>query len=79
MDFSFVSCCLPHFKPIRKHESKIMDNAAFHLLTMHLPPLVKMREWHLLFTIERDGTNLQTFYDKVAHRDNTIIVIEDEC
>lgn len=77
-NYTFISSCLPDFRPIRKHESKMMDVAAFHLLTMHLPPLIKLREWCLLFSIERDGTNLQTFYQNVEDRDNTVLVIEDE-
>ena len=48
------------------------------MLTMYLPPLIKMREWNLLFTIERDGTSFETFYRSVEDRDNTMIIIEDE-
>ena len=76
--FRFISACLPDFTPIRKHESKILDQQCFHLLTMYLPGLVKMREWCLLFSIERDGTSFQTFFDKVEDRDNTILIIQDE-
>jgi len=57
-NFRFISNCLPDFIPITKHASNIIDAANINLITMHLPVLVKMREWRLLFSIDRDGTSM---------------------
>lgn len=34
-----------------------------------------MREWRLLFSIDRDGCSFLTFYNYIKDRDNTLIVI----
>jgi hypothetical protein len=36
-----------------------------------------MREWVLLFSINRDGVSMQTFYSKVKGRDNTMLLFKD--
>lgn len=77
-NLEFISNCLPDFVPITKHDSNIVDTAGINLITMHLPALVKMREWRLLFSIGRDGTSFDTFYRLVQDRDNTIVFVQDE-
>ena len=37
-----------------------------------------MREWKLLFTINRDGVSMQTFYANIKNRDNTLLAFKDE-
>lgn len=75
--FAFLSRCLPEFIPIKKSQSKILDAAGMKLLTCQLPPLTRMREWNMLFTLVRDGTSFSTFYEKVNDRDNVLLVVED--
>jgi len=36
-----------------------------------------MREWKLLFTINKDGVSYTTFYENVKNRDNTVLLIKD--
>jgi hypothetical protein len=36
-----------------------------------------MREWKLLFSINKDGCSMQTFYKKLKQRDNTVLLIKD--
>ena len=48
------------------------------MVSSYLPALIRMREWRLLFSIDRDGTSFQTFYQEVEDRDNTVMIIEDE-
>jgi hypothetical protein len=37
-----------------------------------------MREWKLLYSINKDGVSMQTFYANTKNRDNTVIIIRDE-
>ena len=55
--------CLPDFNPITKNQSAIISEADRKLITFFLPGLVRMREWRLLFSIDKDGTSMQTFYN----------------
>jgi hypothetical protein len=69
--------CLPEFVPMSKDLSKIMDNKIRAQIALYLPSLVRMREWTLLFTIEKDGVSFKTFYERVKDRDNTVLLIKD--
>ncbi len=69
---------LPEFVPISKSESEIIDTAKRQIISYFLPPLVRMREWRLLYSIRTDGESLQTFYSKLKKRNNTLILIKDE-
>jgi len=48
------------------------------VLTSYLPLNVRMREWHLLFSINRDGHSPITFYKMLKDRDNTLLIIKDQ-
>ena len=37
-----------------------------------------MREWKLLFSINKDGVSFHTFYGNLKDRDNTVILIRDQ-
>ena len=47
------------------------------LLSLHLSSLNRFKEYHLLFSIERDGTSMNTFYNKVKENNDTFIIIMD--
>lgn len=47
------------------------------MISYFMPPLIRMREWKLLFDINKDGLSMQTFYNRTEDRDNTVILIED--
>ena len=69
--------CLPKFLPPGKSESDILPELGFRMLEYHLPPLVRMRAMHLIFSIDRDGTSMYTFYNIVSQDTNqeTIMLI----
>lgn len=73
-----VSSSLPEFQPKAKDKSEIIDNANMKLIAYFLPGLIRMREWRLLFSINHDGVSMQTFYNLMKNRDNTVILIKDE-
>ena len=47
------------------------------LLSLHLSSLNRFKEYNLLFSIERDGTSMKTFYKQVSENDDTFIIIMD--
>lgn len=53
-----VSVCLPEFTPLMKDKSTIIDDANRKLITYFLPGLIRMREWRLLFSIDKDGVSM---------------------
>jgi hypothetical protein len=60
-----ISRCLPEFVPISKDPSDIIDKDMRAQIAKYLPTLVKMREWKLLFTINKDGVSYTTFYENL--------------
>lgn len=58
-----ISRCIPEFIPISKDPSDIIDSEMRSQISRYLPALVKMREWKLLFTINKDGVSYTTFYE----------------
>lgn len=48
------------------------------LLSLYLLSLNRFKEYHLLFSIERDGTSMDTFYNQVKQNYDTFIIIMDE-
>ena len=73
-----ISLCIPDFLPVHESKSNIAPLPAFLYLTLHLPPPLRMREWELLFSIDRDGTSLQTFYRSLEDNDEAVILIQDD-
>ena len=47
------------------------------LLSLHLSSLNRFKEYHLLYSIERDGTSMHTFFNKVSENDDTFMIIMD--
>jgi hypothetical protein len=72
-----ISSSIPDFVPIVNSESAIIDEIGFKMLTLHLPPLIKMRDWTLLYSIDQDGTSMMTFYNCVKDFDEVVILIKD--
>ncbi|CDW83732.1 oxidation resistance protein [Stylonychia lemnae] len=72
-----ISASLPEFQTIMKNKSEIIDEASRKLIAYFLPGLIRMREWRLLFSINQDGVSMQTFYNLVRNRDNTLLLIKD--
>jgi hypothetical protein len=60
-----ISRCIPEFVPISKDPSEIIDKDMRAQIAKYLPSLVKMREWKLLFTVNKDGISYTTFYSNV--------------
>ena len=75
-----LSKCIPDYLPVMESfkESTVLPTIGFLLISLHLSSILKMSEWKMLFSIERDGTAFQTFYSQVEEQENTVIIIKDE-
>jgi hypothetical protein len=47
------------------------------VLSYHLPAVIRLQNWQLLFSLERDGYSHHTFFDKLNRNEETILVIQD--
>ena len=72
-----ISRCLPEFKAVAQEPSRIFDDAMMHVLTFHLPAMVRLHAWKKLFAIDRDGYSSLTFFDKLEDNEYTIVAIKD--
>lgn len=57
-----MSKCIPSFLPVIEKDSAIIPQIGFMMISLHLPSILKLREWTRLFSIDTDGTNMQTMY-----------------
>lgn len=82
-----LSECIPDYMPVLDsfNQSNILPPLGFLMLQLHLPPLLKMREWTLVFSIDRDGCSMHTFYAEVEQyfennslAEETIMLVQDQ-
>ena len=45
------------------------------VLSYHLPAVIRLQNWELLFSLERDGYSHHTIFDKLNQNEETILVI----
>ena len=72
-----MSKCIPNFLPVIEKESSIIPLIGFMMISLHLPPIIKLREWNRVFSIEQDGTSMNTFYKCLQDHEDTVILIQD--
>ena len=72
-----ISKCLPEYKPVTLEKSSILSDAQIKVLSRHLPSIVRLFNWELIFTPRRDGHSHLTFFVKCADHEYTILLIKD--
>jgi hypothetical protein len=79
-DEAILSKCIPDFLPVVDSfkESNVLPTIGFLMISLHLSSALKMSEWKMIFSIERDGVAYQTFYSMLEEHENTVIIIKDE-
>ena len=68
---------MPDVKIFTAEPSDILNTARIHVLTYHLPGIIRLNKWVKLFSISRDGYSHHTFFDRVEGHDYTILAIKD--
>lgn len=48
------------------------------VLTYHLPAVIRMNNWELLYSINRDGYSSENFFAKIKDHEYTMLVIKDQ-
>lgn len=61
----------------KKRKSEILTEEMLILLGSKVSPLMRMKEWELIFGINKDGVSFRTFYSSVQKYNPTIILIKD--
>lgn len=77
VDLKVISRCIPHFKPVNREPSEILNPGMIQVLTHYLPMHLKFLEWTLAFSINRDGYSPVTFFENLKDFEQTLIVIKD--
>ena len=70
MDYGDLS--LPEMDP-----SNILNQDMQRELMKRLPHMFKLRKWELIFTIDRDGVSMQTFYNLLKPYSASVIIVKD--
>jgi len=73
-----ISRCIPTFLPVIEADSSIIPLLGFMMISLHLPSFLKLKGWKRLFSIDHDGSALQTLYQMVEDIEETVILIQDE-
>jgi hypothetical protein len=78
MDSKILSLSVPTFSPFRSgEESDIISETQAIMISRFLPPIIRMREWERLFSIDVDGISLKTFFSNTHDHTATILLIQD--
>jgi TLD len=74
---SINSAPLIKFVPKKSDKSEILNDYKISNLIEHFPPMYRAKDWELLFTLNRDGVSLGTFYDRCKTWTITLLVVQD--
>lgn len=78
LDKITLSMSIPTFSPFRAGESSsIISETQAIMISRLLPPVIRMREWERLFSVDVDGISLKTFYKNMHDHTATILLIQD--
>ncbi|CAI2360256.1 unnamed protein product [Moneuplotes crassus] len=78
MKTKVVSASIPTFSPfIPGVSSAIISETQAIMISRFLPPMIRMREWERVFSIDVDGASYKTFYKNVYNHSATILIIQD--
>ena len=58
-------------------KSEIMNEFQISTIIDYFPSLYKSMNWKLLYSLNRDGVSLQTFFEKCKKQTTTLLVIRD--
>jgi len=74
-----LSLSIPTFTPFTSEEnsSKIISELQAIMIGRFLPPIIRMREWERLYSIDVDGVSLSTFYKNMHGHTATILIMQD--
>jgi hypothetical protein len=63
--------------PRKSEKSEILNDIMISGLVEALPSMIKMADWQLVYSLNRDGISMLTFFDKCKPHTNTFLVVQD--
>ena len=69
---------LPDYTPITNEKSEILKTGQMLVLSYNLPAVIRMNNWELLYSINRDGYSYENFFERVREREYTMLVVQDK-
>ena len=76
-DSSMNSAPLIQFVPKKSDKSDILNDYQISNILQHFPPMIRPKDWDLVFSINRDGVSVGTFYERCRDFSKTLLVVQD--
>lgn len=55
---------LIEYVPKKSDKSDILNDYQISNIICHFPPMIRPKDWELVFSINRDGVSVGTFYER---------------
>lgn len=65
------------YVPNKSEKSEILNDYQISALVAEFPSMVRMEDWQLVYSLNRDGISMLSFFEKCRHYKTTLIVIQD--
>ena len=65
------------YMPKKSEKSEIMSDVQISNMIENLPTMLKMADWNLAFSINRDGVSMSTFFQQCREWRYALIVVKD--
>jgi len=66
---------LIQFMPNKSDKSDILNDYQISSLLQNFPPMIRQKDWNLLFTLNRDGVSVGTFFERCKNWKITLLVV----
>lgn len=63
--------------PQKSEKSEILNDIQISGLVEALPTMIMMADWELVYSLNRDGISMLTFFEKCKKHPNTFLVVQD--
>lgn len=68
---------LIQYVPNKSEKSEILNDHQISALVAELPTMIKMCDWRLVYSLNRDGISMLTFFEKCKRSSTTLLVVQD--
>ncbi len=66
---------LIQYVPNKSEKSEILNDHQISALVSELPSMIKMCDWRLIYSLNRDGISMLTFFEKCKRSSTTLLVV----
>ena len=65
------------YVPNKSEKSEILNDYQISALIGEFPSMTKMSNWELIYSLNRDGVSMITFFEKCKRYRTTLLVVQD--